>query len=143
VDQLRRDQARAAHELGADGNRAQRVRSMKVFPFRKRQHRRHDHRARMDRPALESVVEVLAVRRGAVHEGGARGVERAGMADGGAAAVRFPAAQRRAHVVRIARRHAQAGDINDQLLDHLPHFRGRRCWQGVEKLLGDGVTHCA
>ena len=39
---------------------------------RRRQHGRHDHRAGMHRPALERVVEILAMRGGAVDERGAR-----------------------------------------------------------------------
>ena len=52
-----------------------------------RQHRRHDHRAGMHRPALEGVVEILAVRRRAVDEGGAGRAERARVTDRGARAV--------------------------------------------------------
>jgi hypothetical protein len=38
-----------------------------------RQNRRHDHRAGMYWTALERVVEILAMRRGAIDEGGACG----------------------------------------------------------------------
>ena len=46
-----------------------------------REHRGHDHHARVHRPALEGVVEVLAVRRRAVDERGAGGIEVARVAD--------------------------------------------------------------
>ena len=59
-----------------------------------RQHRRHDHGAGMHRAALEGVVEILAVRRGAVDEGGARRAQRARVADRGAGPVVVPAGER-------------------------------------------------
>ena len=58
------------------------------------QHRRHDHRAGMHRAALEGVVEILAMRRRAVDEGGARRAQRARVADRGAGAVVVPAGER-------------------------------------------------
>ncbi len=114
VDALGRDHARAAHHFRADGNSDQRILAGDFFPFRDCQHRGHDHRAGMHRSALEGVVEVLAVRGGAVDEGRAGGIEGARMSDGGAAPVGFPGRERRAHVVRFARRHAQAGDVDEE-----------------------------
>ena len=69
-----------------------------------RQHRRHDHRAGMHRAALEGVVEILAVARGAVDERGARRAQRAGVADRGAGPVVVAAGERRLDVILVARR---------------------------------------
>src|SRR5258708_2119023 len=124
VNALRRDQARAANEFGADGDPRQRVLSRDFFSFGNREHRRHDHRAGVHRPALEGVVEVLAVRRGAVHEGRARGIERARMSDGGAGSRGFPRRERRDRVVGLAGRAAQAGDVDQQLFGGIAECRG-------------------
>ena len=117
---------RAAHELAAHRHAAQRILAGDLFPLADREHRRHDHRAGVHRAALEGVVEVLAVRRGAVDERRAAGVERALVADGGAAAGGFPAVERGAHVVRVARGDAQAGDVDQQLLDDFARRLRRR-----------------
>ena len=58
---------------------------------------------RMHRPALEGVVEVLAVGGGAVDEGGAGGAERRGVADGGGGAGVGPGAPARLRRSRCAR----------------------------------------
>ncbi len=60
-----------AHRLGADRDAEQRRGAVRPVALAGRQHRRHDHRAGMHRAALEGVVEILAMRRGAVDEGGA------------------------------------------------------------------------
>ena len=106
VDALRRDQASAAHELDADGDAGERVAPLETLAFRHRQDRRHDHRTGVHRSAFEGVVEVFAVRRGAIHERGAGAVERARLADGRAPAIALPAGERRAHVIRAPRRDA-------------------------------------
>ena len=78
VHHLRRNQAEPAHHLDADRDAcaAQPCRRAAVS-LADRQHRRHDHRAGVHRPALERVVEILAVRRGAVDERRARRAQRA------------------------------------------------------------------
>ena len=63
---------------------------VRVVPLAGRQHRRHDHGAGMHRPALEGVVEILAVGRGAVDEGGAGRAHGARVADRGAGPVVVP-----------------------------------------------------
>ena len=83
-----------AHGLDADRDAEQRRRAVGIVPLAGRQHRRHDHRAGMHRPALEGVVEILAVRRGAVDEGGAGRAQGARVADRGAGAVVVPAGER-------------------------------------------------
>ncbi len=65
-----------------------------VVPLAGRQHRRHDHRAGMNGAALERVVEILAVDRGAVDESRSGGAQRARMADRGARAVVIAGGQR-------------------------------------------------
>ena len=56
------------------------------------EHGRHDDGAGVHGPALEGVVEVLAVGRGAVDEGRAGGAEALRVADGGGGAVSAQAA---------------------------------------------------
>ena len=79
------------------------------------EHRRHDHRAAVHRPALEGVVEILAVRGGAVDQRGVLGAEAAGVPDrragpaGVDAARRAPACSRCCAPRRTARRRRSAG----------------------------------
>ena len=73
VGERRRDEAEPAHGLDADRDAEQRRAAVELVPLAGRQHRRHDHGAGMHRPALERVVEILAVDRGAVDERGAGG----------------------------------------------------------------------
>ena len=77
VDELRRYEARAAHHFDPDRDAEQRVAAAQALALGDGEHRGNHDRAGVHRPALEGVVEVLAVRRGAVDEGGARGIERA------------------------------------------------------------------
>ena len=87
VHELRRHQAEPAQHLDADRDAEQRRLTVRSVPLAGREHRRHDHRAGMHRPALEGVVEILAMRRGAVDEGRAGGAQRARVADHRARAV--------------------------------------------------------
>ena len=77
VDRLRHHQAQPAQHFGADRDPDQRHAAIGIVPLAGGQHRRHDHRAGMHRAALEGVVEILAMRRGAVDEGRPRRVQRA------------------------------------------------------------------
>ena len=84
VHRLRHHGAQAAHDLDADRNAEQRLSPCPVYERLRRRlvaPSRHDHGAGMHRPAFEGVVEILAMRRGAVDEGGAGGTQRAGVAD--------------------------------------------------------------
>ena len=104
VHGLRHHEAEPAQHLGADGNPDQRHAAVGIVPLAGREHRRHDHRAGMDRAAFERVVEILAMRRGAVDEGGAGRGQRARVPDRGAGAVIVAAAERaREHNPRCAR----------------------------------------
>ena len=84
------------------------ARAVRIVPLAGREHRRHDHRAGMHRAALEGVVEILAMRRGAVDEGGAGRAHGARVADRGAGAVVLPAGERGLDVVVVARGDAEA-----------------------------------
>ncbi len=98
--------------------------------LRDREHRRHDHRARMHRPAFERVVVVLAMRGRAVHERRIVRTERALVSDGGRLALRRDARTRRFHIVMVARGHAQTRDVEHQEMDGLARLR--RQMLGVE-----------
>ena len=74
VDPLRRDEAQAAQRLDADRDAKESIAAAAPEALAGGKHRGHDHGAGMHRPAFERVVEVLAMRCGAVHE---RGVFRA------------------------------------------------------------------
>jgi hypothetical protein len=50
-------------------------RTVRIVPLAGGEHRRHHDRAGMHRPALEGVVEILAMRGRAVHQRGARGAQ--------------------------------------------------------------------
>ncbi len=140
VNALRRHEARAAHELRADSDAGKRICAFQAIALPHREHRRNDDGAGVDRPALESIVEVLAVRRSAVDEGSPGRVERALMADRGAAARAFPAAHGGTHVIAVSRRDAKAGDIDDELLGGFAKGGrgGTRAWHRSGELLGDG-----
>ena len=104
VHGLRHHEAEPAQHLGADRNPDQRHAAVGVVPLAGREHGRHDHRAGMDRAALESVVEILAMGGGAVDEGSTCRGQRARMADRGAGAVIVAAAECAAeHNPRCAR----------------------------------------
>ena len=79
----------------------------------------------MHRAALEGVVEILAVRRGAVDERGARGAQRAPVADRGAGPVLVPAGERAADIVLVARGDAEADHIDQRLLAFLARGGGQ------------------
>ena len=80
VGKRRRHGAEPAHGLDADGDAEKRRVAIQIVPLAGRQHRRHDDRTGMDWAALEGVVEILAVDRGAVDQrcgGGAKAYARA------------------------------------------------------------------
>ena len=67
------DQAESADGLDADGNAAQDGSAVQALLLGSGKHGRNDDGAGMHGPALEGVVEVLAMGSGAVDEGGAGG----------------------------------------------------------------------
>ena len=70
-----RHQAEAAQQLRAGDDAGEQPVAAEPFPLARGQHRRHDDGARVHRTALERIVVVLAVRRGAVDERRAERVE--------------------------------------------------------------------
>ena len=104
VHGFRHHETQPAQHFGADRNPDQRHAAIGIVPLAGGQHRRHDHRAGMHRTALKGIVEILAMRRGAVDERGAGGGQRALMADGRAGTVIVTARQARLrHNPRCAR----------------------------------------
>ena len=69
----------------------------------------------MHRSAFEGVVEILAMRRGAVDKGRARGIERALMPDRRARAVIVASPECAPDVVLVARGNAEPDDIDQQV----------------------------
>ena len=96
-----------------------------IVPLAGRQHRRHDDRAGMHRAAFKRVVKILAMRGGAVDEGGARGIQRARMPDRRARAVIVAAGERAADIVLVARGDAEADDVDQKILA-FARGRGRK-----------------
>ena len=103
VDGLRHHETQPAQHFGADGDPDQRHAAVRIMPFAGGEHRRHDHGSGMDRAALKSVVEILAMRGRPVDEGGARRIQRASMPDRRAWAVIVATRQRASDVVLVAR----------------------------------------
>ncbi len=125
VNSLRHHEAEATKHFGADRDAGQRVWASGMVALAGCQHRRHDHRAGMDGPAFEGVVEILAMGRGAVDEGRAGGRQRAGVPDHGARAVIVGTGQRRLDVVLVARGDTETDDVDQQVLA----FAQRLGWQ--------------
>ena len=123
VHRLRHDQAQPANRFHADGNAEKRRGARKLLLLGGGKHSRHDDGARMHRPALEGVVEVLAMGGRAVDERRAGGAERLRVADGGRRAGVRPGGERGFDVVGAARDDAQADDIDQQPLAGLAHRR--------------------
>src|SRR6476620_3679743 len=121
VHGLRHHGAQAAHDFRTNRNAEHGGRAVRPVPFASRQDRWHDDRAGMDGPTFEGVVEVLAVRGGAIDEGRARGAESTRMADGGAGTLIVAPAKCGLDVVLVASGHAEAGDVDQQILAFLPH----------------------
>jgi hypothetical protein len=103
VDGLRHHEAQPAQHFGADGDPDQRHATVRIMPLASSEHRRHDHGAGMDRTALKSVVEILAMRGRPVDEGGARRIQYALVPDRRAWAVIVATRQRASDVVLVTR----------------------------------------
>jgi hypothetical protein len=115
VDRLRGHEAEAAHELDAGRDAAQRVGAGASEALARGQHRRHDDGARMDRPALEGVVEILAMRGRAVDERRRVQVGAPVVPDQRRGAGLLRGGEHGVHVIRAARRDAQPGIIEDEV----------------------------
>ena len=103
VHGFRHDHAQSAEHFHADRDAAQRRRTIRIVPLADGKYGRHHDRADMHGPALERVVEILAMRGGAVHESGAGRTQRALVPDRRAGAVVVAARQCAFDVVLIAR----------------------------------------
>ncbi len=89
------------------------------------QHRGHNDGACMDRAPLERIVEVLAMGRGPVDQGGAGGAQRAGMADRSARAVIVAGCKHAFYIIEAPRREAKPHHVDCQIFALGPH-RGRK-----------------
>ena len=79
----------------------------------------------MDRTALERVVKIFAVDRGAVDQRCGGGRKRARMTDGGARAIVVAAGKRRFHIIFVARGDSEADHVDQQILALGPHRIGQ------------------
>jgi hypothetical protein len=96
----------------------------------------------MHRPAFKRIVEILAMRRGAVDESRAGGIERTAVADRRAGAVIVPSGKRACDIVLVPRGRAQTDDIDQQVLAFVRgRGRQRTRFQGSDfrgQCFGDG-----
>ena len=79
----------------------------------------------MHRPALEGIVEILAMGGGAIDESGAGAAQRAGVADRGAGAVVVETGKRGLDVVLVARGQTEAGDVDQKIFAFRAHRGGQ------------------
>ena len=99
VNELGRDEAQPAHRLEACGDAKECGAAAAVEAFARREHGRHDDRSAVHRAALEGVVEILAVGRGAVDHRRVLGAKSACVPDGGARAAAVHARDKRPNVL--------------------------------------------
>ncbi len=111
---LRRDQAHAAHDLDAHRDTLHDRRAGKPAMLGRRQHGGHDDGAGMHRSAFERVVVILAMRGGAVDQRRIIRTESTVMAEGRCETGRGGARPGRCDIIIVARRDAEAGDIQHQ-----------------------------
>ena len=135
VHGLGHHEAETAQHFGADGNADQRHAAIGIVPLAGRKHRRHDHRAGMDRPAFKGVVEILAMRRGAVDKGGACSGQRALVPDRGAGSVIVAALLRARDVILVARGDAEPDHVDQQILAFARGDGGKRARPQRDDLL--------
>ena len=139
VRERRRDQTQAAHGFDADGDAEKHRLPVALVPFAGGQHRRHDHRAGMDRATFEGVVEILAMDRGAVDQSRCGGGQRARVPDRGARAIVVARREHAFDVVLVARRDGEPDPINQQLLAFAPHrLRQLKRGDALRQCFGDG-----
>jgi len=119
-------QAQAADRLDPRRDALERGAAIGALLLGDRQHRRHDHRARVHRPPFEGVIEILAVGGGAIDERGPDGVDGAGMPDRRCGTCREARSQDRADIVALPRGNAEPDHIEDERLRHRPHSRRQR-----------------
>src|SRR6185503_5124005 len=120
---LRRDQAEAAHRLHASGDAEKCAMPVQAEALAGGKHRRHDHRARMDRSALESVVEIFPVRRGAVEQRRVFRTVALGVAQRRARTARIETLFQRGDVVAVARGDAKSAHIHQKVPAFVLYWR--------------------
>ena len=137
-------EAQPAQELDADRDADERRGTLRAMPLAGGEHRRHDDGAGVHRAAFERVVEILAMRRGAVDEGDAGRAQTPAMADRRARAVVVPAGERALDVIGRPRGNAQPDHVDQEILAFVAHRRRKA--RGIERsdavgdLLGDGTS---
>ena len=118
VNPCRRHGAQAASHLDPEGDATQQVGALQLVALCGGQTRRNHHRPCMHRPTLVGIVEILAMGRDAVDEGGRLDTEALGHADHRAGTRLLHRRQRSAHVVFTARGDADAGNVHQQAARH-------------------------
>ena len=108
----------------------------------RREHRRRDDGAGMDRAAFECVVEILAMNRGAVDERRRGGGQRAGVPDRGARPIIVAGRDDAFDVVLVARSDREANHIDQKLPAFAPHrwrqLRRIKCGDFLREPFSDG-----
>ena len=139
VHGLGHNKAKTAQHLDAGRDAVQRRSAVGIVPLACRQHRRHHNRPGMHRPALEGVVEILAMRRRAIGERSAGRTQSARVADRGAWAIIVAGGERRLDVALVASGDDETDDVNGEIDAFLTHS-GRHIERHdtIGQLLGDG-----
>src|SRR5262249_13224597 len=119
------DQARTAQRLDAGGDADERVSPVAAEALARGEDRGHHHRAGVHGPALEGVVEVLAVRGRAVDHRGVLRAEPGRVAERRARAAFVDARDQGANVIRAAGGDAKSRDVDQQVLTARAYGRGK------------------
>src|SRR5262245_53015838 len=142
VHGLWHDRAQPAHYFGPDRNTQQCGGTVRPVALASGQYSRHDHRARVDRSALECVVKVFAMRRRPMDEGSAGSTESALMTYGCAWPFVVAAGKRAFYIILVARGDAKTHDVDQQILAFTTDCRGQmfaaQRGNGCSQLLGNG-----
>ena len=121
MDRLGHDHAQPAQRFYADRHAKKRRSPAAAEALTRGQHRRHDDRAAVHRPALERIVEILAVRGGAVDHRRILRAEFSAMAQRAAGAAAVDAGDQSLDVPGISRGDAEARNVDQQLLGACAH----------------------
>jgi hypothetical protein len=132
VDALGRDVTQAAHDFAADGDADPDVAARQAMLLGGREKGGHDDGAGMGRSAFIRVIEIVAMRRGAVAQRRHPWATAACMTDRRALARLVGRRERGTHVVARARREAEPDDVDQQGIADL--LGGRR---GTSRQRGD------
>src|SRR5262245_11924929 len=127
VNGLGNDRAQTAHDFSAHRSSKKRGTTVRLVALTHCQHRRHNHCTGVDGAALERIVKVLAMGRGAIDEGSAGSTEAARMADGRAWPLVVATGKSTLDVVLVARGHAKTHHVYQKLFALLP----QGFWQAI------------